>query len=47
MNIKVLRFCPKKTVGLFLSGSAAERNVLYTCTDLDQQEKTDRQRFSV
>ena len=48
MNIKSIKILSEEEqVGLFLSGSAAERNVLYTCTDLDQQEKTDRQRFSV
>lgn len=48
MNIKSIKILSEEEqVGLFLSGSAAERNVLYTCTDLDQQEKRIRQRFSV
>ena len=33
--------------GLFISGSAAGRNVLYTCEELERQEKNKCCRFSV
>ena len=33
--------------GLFISGSAAGRNVLYTCEELKRQEKNKCCRFSV
>ncbi len=48
MKIKSIAIMSEEEqVGLFLSGSVAERNVLYTCADLEQQEKTQYQRFSV
>lgn len=48
MKIKSIAIMSEEEqVGLFLSGSIAERNVLYTCADLEQQEKTQYQRFSV
>ena len=41
MKIKSIAIMSEEEqVGLFLSGSVAERNVLYTCADLEQQEKT-------
>ena len=48
MTIKSIKILSEEEqVGLFLSGSAAKRNLLYTCTDLEHQEKIQHQRFSV
>ena len=48
MEIKNVTVLPGETqVGLFISGSAAEKNILYTCDDLEHQDKTERCLFSV
>ena len=48
MEIKNVTVLPGETqVGLFISGSAADKNILYTCDDLEHQDKTERCLFSV
>ncbi len=48
MNIRHITILPgEDQVGLFISGNAAGKNVLYTCTDLEKQEKTEHCLFSV
>ena len=47
-EIKNVEILPgAKEVGLFLSGSAASRNVLYTCEELELLEKPETLMFSV
>lgn len=48
MKIKSVTILPETgQAGLFISGSTAGRNVLYTCEELEQQEKNESCRFSV
>lgn len=48
MEIKNVTVLPgEKQVGLFISGNAAGKNVLYICEDLEYQDKMERCLFSV
>lgn len=48
MEIKNVMILPGEVqVGLFISGNAAGKNILYTCEDLEHQDKTERCLFSV
>ncbi len=48
MKIEKVTVLPgREQTGLFISGSSAGKNILHTCEDLENQEKTDHCLFSV